>query len=136
MANEHIVTLSTANFEDEVSKSTTPVLVDFWATWCGPCVASLPYTQKIYDSAKAGGLQVLAISDEDNATVSQFIKDNKYTFPTGLDTTKQASQAYKTEAIPTTVVIDANGKLVGYIVGGGQDSAIKKALAKAGITVE
>ena len=113
-----------------------PVLLDFWATWCGPCVASLPHTQELFTKGKALGLQVLAISNEDRATVSKFIQDNKYTFPTGLDSSGGASRAYKTDAIPTTVVIDAQGKLVAYIVGGGQDDAIKKALAKVGVTVD
>jgi thiol-disulfide isomerase/thioredoxin len=109
-----------------------PVLIDFWATWCGPCVAGLPHTQELYKKGKAAGLQVLAISDEERATVAKFIGDNRYNFPTALDKTRAANKAYKILAIPTTVVIDAGGKLVAYIVGGGQDDAISEALTKAG----
>jgi peroxiredoxin len=113
-----------------------PVMLDFWATWCGPCVASLPHTQEVYEKGKDVGLQVIAISDESNDTVSKFIKENKYTFPVGLDAKDEASSAYKVDGIPTTVVIDKDGKVVTYILGGGQDEEINKALAKVGVTVQ
>ncbi|RYG22476.1 redoxin domain-containing protein [bacterium] len=113
----------------------SPVMLDFWATWCGPCVAALPHTQELFEKGKATGLKVLAISNENRETVAPFIKENSYTFPTALDTTGEAGKAYQTNAIPTTVVIDAQGKLVAYIVGGGQAEAIGKALEKAGVTI-
>jgi len=110
-----------------------PVMIDFWATWCPPCVASLPNTQEIFKNGSPQGLQVMAISDEEQATVSAFIKDKGYTFPTYIDAAKETGAKYKTEAIPTTVVIDADGKLVAYIVGGMQEANIKKALSKVGL---
>ncbi len=109
-----------------------PVMIDFWATWCGPCVASLPHTQEVFDRGAAAGLQVLAISDEDHGTVTQFISDNHYAFPTYFDASA-AEKKYQITAIPTTVVIDSQGRLIAYIVGGGQDEAIRTALAKAGV---
>ncbi len=112
-----------------------PVMLDFWATWCGPCVAELPHTQKVFEASKGSDLQVLAISDETNEVVSSFLKEKKYTFPTALDTKKEAADAYKATVIPTFVVIDANGKVVAYVVGGGQDEKINNALAKVGVKV-
>jgi thiol-disulfide isomerase/thioredoxin len=108
-----------------------PVFLDFWATWCGPCRESLPHTQEL--AAMHGkNITVLAISNEDVPTISSFIKDNKYTFPTYRDSDNSAGTKYHVAAIPTFVVIDAKGKLVGYQVGFDPD-AVKASLAKVGI---
>ena len=109
-----------------------PVFLDFWATWCPPCRASLPHTQKL---AKLHGknINVLAISNEDAKTIKDFMKDNKYTYPAYRDTDNSAGTKYKVSGIPTFVIIDAKGNLVDYIVGYMNDEPIDAALAKVGI---
>jgi thioredoxin 1 len=65
MASTNIVTLSAANFEAEVNKSAQPVLVDFWAEWCGPCKMIAPLLDEIADE-KVGKLKVGKVNVDDN----------------------------------------------------------------------
>lgn len=109
------------------------VLIDFWATWCPPCRKGLPETQKFADTYGNKGLAVLAISDEDAKTVSPFLKENHYTFPTYLDAGSKVSEAYHIEAIPTVVIIDKEGHLITYLVGLQDPATIKAELKKAGL---
>jgi thiol-disulfide isomerase/thioredoxin len=109
------------------------VLLDFWATWCGPCVAALPKIEKLHKELSSRGLMVVTISDEDKATVEPFLKKNNYTFPAFLDPENSAMKAYKVDALPTLVVIDRNGKIVEYMVGSQPEEKLRAVLAKAGI---
>lgn len=67
--SEHIIELTDANFEAEVLKSETPVLVDFWAPWCGPCVALTPTLEKVAEEVSAT-VKVGKLNVDDNGKVS------------------------------------------------------------------
>ena len=80
-------------------------VIDFWATWCGPCRQSMPFIQKIHDSYAAKGVSVMGISNEARPAVEQFHKESGYTYPIYLDLYNDANRRYKILAIPTLVVI-------------------------------
>ncbi len=65
MASEHVVTISAGNFDQEVLKATGPVLVDFWAEWCGPCKMIAPVLDELAEE-KVGKLKVAKVNVDDN----------------------------------------------------------------------
>ncbi|BCB95138.1 thiol:disulfide interchange protein [Dissulfurispira thermophila] len=95
------------------------ILLNFWATWCGPCKAEMPSLNNLYNEFKDKGFVVLAVSvDTSEKSVKSFIKDNKLSFPVLMDKNKAVSfDDYGVLGLPTTFLIDKNGGIVEKIMG-------------------
>ena len=109
------------------------VLIDFWATWCPPCLRALPHIQAIHAKFDGKGLIVLGINNEDPAKVAQFATDKGLTFRTLSDPSGGVFDAYDVEGIPTTVLIDAEGVVRRVYVGYTAEEELLSALAELGV---
>jgi cytochrome c biogenesis protein CcmG/thiol:disulfide interchange protein DsbE len=95
------------------------VLLDFWASWCPPCLEESPSLNQLQQDISQRGGVILAISeDEDQAAYEKFIQDNHVNFPTYRDPTKKIKESYGTVMIPEAYLIDRQGKIARKIVGG------------------
>jgi cytochrome c biogenesis protein CcmG/thiol:disulfide interchange protein DsbE len=86
------------------------VVLNFWATWCPPCIDELPSLETLQQRMKDRGVKVLAISvDEDDSAYHQFLQDNKVDLLSVRDASKQSSHLYGTLKFPETYIIDQHG---------------------------
>jgi peroxiredoxin len=88
------------------------VLVNFWATWCPPCRKEMPDLDEIYARFSKQGLVILALSDEEEATVRRFLAEHQFNYPILLDPGRRVHEQLRVRGIPQTLVYDRNGKLV------------------------
>lgn len=88
------------------------VLVNFWATWCSPCREEMPQLDKLYQKYHGSGFTLLGVSVDDDANNAQAVARRLgVTFPVLLDTDKQVSKLYDLATMPSTVLIDRDGRV-------------------------
>ena len=122
--------LSIANYKGKV------VLIDFWATWCGPCVGELPNVLKAYEKHHPNGFEIIGISlDKDKAKLESFTKEKNMPwqqFFDGLFWNNKLSTKYGVNSIPATYLLDGEGKIIGKnLRGEALEAAVAKALGKS-----
>jgi thiol-disulfide isomerase/thioredoxin len=94
------------------------LLIDFWATWCGPCRESIPHLVHLYKTYRGQGLEVVGLSMDkgDPKTVDHFVKSLDIPYPIAI-APEEIARAYGVNGLPTTVLIDKEGKIREKIVG-------------------
>ena len=109
------------------------VLLDFWATWCGPCIAELPNVKRVYEKYRDKGFRIISISlDREKQTLRQFVEQREIRWPQIYDADreadKQIARRYGVNAIPQMILVGRDGKIIDTRLRG---SALETAVASA-----
>ena len=131
--------LSLADFKGKV------VILDFWATWCGPCLSSMPGLEKLYQKVKDQNVEVLSLNVyDDKDSFAEWVAANrgtKYNFTFAFDPAEKGSaesvagQKYNVPGLPTLYLIDREGKVAAAFVGA-QEAKLIEALGTVGVEVK
>lgn len=126
------------------------VVLDFWATWCGPCIKSLPHTESVAKEFKPQGVVILAVCTSDTrAKYEPWVKENQEKYAdvnftceihergSATFAERASKKLYGVSGIPTRFVINRDGKIVAALVGfDSEDARLEAGLARAGIKVD
>jgi thiol-disulfide isomerase/thioredoxin len=107
------------------------VLINFWASWCGPCREELPYLEELQQEYADLGFTILAVNvDEDPSKADILLNDIAVSFPVLFDVNDDVSKLYDVQAMPTTVIVDRDGnqRLVHYGYKSGDEVKYKQAV--------
>ncbi|MFI0374842.1 MAG: TlpA family protein disulfide reductase [Candidatus Thiodiazotropha sp.] len=88
------------------------VMVNFWASWCGPCRQEMPLLQQLFDRYQSLGFSLLGVNvDEDRAAADKMLRDVPVSFPILYDDRSKVSKQYQVKAMPSTFMVDRDGRL-------------------------
>lgn len=106
------------------------IFLNFWATWCPPCKKEMPDIENIYKEygQNKKDVVILGVNSEKENEVKKFLKDKGYTFPTVIDENSEVMRKYFIQAFPTSFVIDKEGNVYGYVMGGLTKEQIKQVI--------
>jgi thiol-disulfide isomerase/thioredoxin/outer membrane lipoprotein-sorting protein len=109
-----------------------PVLLDFWATWCGYCREALPSIELMHRGLEAKGLLVFGVDSEEPEIARAYLAKNGYTLRSLVDRKEEAVKGYRLEGWPTTILIDREGK-VAYYESGFEPEKLRDAIRALGV---
>jgi peroxiredoxin len=95
------------------------ILINFWASWCGPCRQEMPELDQLYQHYRSLGFTILGVNVEENSDAAKsLLKDVRVTFPILFDNTNKVSDLYKVQGMPSTIIVDRDGnkryRYIGY----------------------
>ena len=105
-----------------------PIVLNFWASWCGPCKMEMPEIQKFYEQYGQQIHFLLVSVDDSVETAKAFIEKEDYTFPVYFDTTSAGAYTYGASSIPLTYFIDAEGNLTAYYMGAMSEDILQQGI--------
>lgn len=107
-----------------------PVVLDFWASWCGPCAMQAPILDRIARRYEKQGLVVLGVNVDDPPEVAKSYAAKKgLSYPIVIDATRGSSQSYDVDKLPSLVVIDREGRVVKYMTGLVDEASLDEVIA-------
>jgi len=131
-APDFAVTNSDGNIVKLSDLKGKPVVINFWASWCGICANEMPSFQKAYDTyGQDVEFMMINLTDgmrESKEDADNFISENSYSFPVYYDTEREAAYAYYVSGIPVTYFVDKDGNLVTGIRGGADFETIQQCI--------
>jgi len=94
------------------------VLINFWATWCPPCLEEMPAMERLYRQHRDGGFTLVAVSvDADSKLVAPFLTARKFSFPVALDPSMNMANTYGVRALPSSFIVARDGTLAALAIG-------------------
>ena len=109
------------------------VLLDFWASWCGPCRHDMPIVEQLHQERSGDGLAVYGVNAEAAEQAGAFLAGNRLSFPTLIDPGMAVAGLYSVRAIPTFVIVDRQGRVSSYLRGAQSRQQLEQALQRAGL---
>lgn len=101
------------------------MVLDFWATWCGPCRRAMPHLDDMSKRLSKDGLVILGVTDEELDAVSKFSTETPVSYALALDPNRKAHGAYNISALPTIFIVDHKGVVREVLIGGGKKNMDK-----------
>ena len=107
-----------------------PVILNFWATWCGPCLVELPLLQELYEEYREDGLRIIGVNmGEDAAYLREWVATEGLTFDMIVDEYGQLTQLYRLRGNPSTFMIAADGTITRIIYGPADENSLRTVIA-------
>ena len=111
-----------------------PIVLNFWASWCPPCVIEMPYFDNVYlEMREDVHFVMLNLTDGQRETIEiaeQFVEREGYSFPIYFDLEQSGVRAYRISGIPTTYFIDSNGRVSDFVIGAIDEAALRNFISQ------